>query len=40
MMLTWFARDDTPMLTGSRVILRAPRAGDYTAWRDLRRSSR
>ncbi len=35
MMLTWFARDDTPMLTGQRVLLRAPRAGDYMAWRDL-----
>jgi ribosomal-protein-alanine N-acetyltransferase len=40
MMLTWFARDDTPMLTGERVLLRAPRAGDYTAWRNLRRASR
>jgi ribosomal-protein-alanine N-acetyltransferase len=40
MMLTWFARDDTPMLTGQRVLLRAPRAGDYAAWRDLRRASR
>lgn len=41
MMLTWFSRDeDTPMLTGERVLLRAPRTGDYTAWRDLRRTSR
>lgn len=40
MMLTWFARDDTPVLMGQRVTLRAPRAGDYTAWRDLRRASR
>jgi ribosomal-protein-alanine N-acetyltransferase len=40
MMLTWFARDDTPMLTGERVVLRAPRAGDFTAWRNLRRASR
>ena len=40
MMLTWFARDDTPVLTGQRVFLRAPRATDYTAWRDLRRASR
>ena len=40
MMLTWFARDDTPVLMGARVTLRAPRAGDYTAWRDLRRQSR
>jgi [ribosomal protein S5]-alanine N-acetyltransferase len=40
MMLTWFARDDTPVLTGQRVFLRAPRATDYTAWRDLRRARR
>lgn len=40
MMPTWFAREDTPVLQGSRVLLRAPRAGDYTAWRDLRRASR
>ena len=40
MMLTWFARDDTPVLMGARVTLRAPRSSDYTAWRDLRRSSR
>lgn len=40
MMLTWFARDDTPVLTGPRVTLRAPRAGDYMAWRNLRRDSR
>lgn len=40
MMLTWFAREDTPVLIGSRVTLRAPRASDYTAWRDLRRLSR
>jgi [ribosomal protein S5]-alanine N-acetyltransferase len=39
-MLTWFARDDTPVLMGPRVTLRAPRAGDYVAWRDLRMSSR
>lgn len=40
MMLTWFARDDTPVLMGARVSLRAPRAGDYMAWRNLRRDSR
>jgi len=40
MMLTWFSRDDTPTLMGSRVSLRAPRSSDYTAWRDLRRLSR
>lgn len=39
-MLSWFARDDTPVLTGQRVTLRGPRAADYTAWRDLRRESR
>jgi [ribosomal protein S5]-alanine N-acetyltransferase len=40
MMLTWFARDETPVLMGPRVTLRAPRAGDYMAWRNLRRDSR
>lgn len=40
MMLTWFAREDTPVLIGERIYLRAPRANDYTAWRDLRRASR
>jgi ribosomal-protein-alanine N-acetyltransferase len=40
MMLTWFARDDTPILVGSRVILRAPRAADYLAWKTLRKESR
>ena len=40
MMLTWFARDDTPMLTGRRVVLRAPRPADYSDWRNLRRDSR
>jgi [ribosomal protein S5]-alanine N-acetyltransferase len=40
MMLTWFARDETPVLLGPRVTLRAPRAGDYMAWRNLRRDSR
>jgi [ribosomal protein S5]-alanine N-acetyltransferase len=39
-MLTWFARDETPVLMGPRVTLRAPRAGDYMAWRNLRRDSR
>jgi ribosomal-protein-alanine N-acetyltransferase len=39
-MLTWFARDETPVLMGNRVTLRAPRSSDYTAWRDLRRLSR
>ena len=40
MMLSWFARDDTPTLTGQRTTLRAPRAGDYVAWRSLRKASR
>ncbi|MDB5538733.1 MAG: family acetyltransferase [Devosia sp.] len=40
MMLTWFARDETPVLMGQRVMLRAARTSDYTAWRDLRRASR
>ena len=40
MMLTWFARDETPVLIGACVTLRVPRPSDYTAWRDLRRSSR
>lgn len=40
MMLTWFARDDTPVLTGPRVILRAPRPSDYSEWRALRKESR
>ena len=40
MMLTWFARDDTPVLLGPRVTLRAPRPSDYVAWRTLRRDSR
>lgn len=40
MMLTWFARDDTPVLTGPVVTLRAPRSGDYQSWRTLRRESR
>jgi len=39
-MLTWFARDETPTLTGERIVLRAPLAVDYPAWRDLRRASR
>lgn len=40
MTLTWFARDDTPVLSGPRVTLRAPRPGDFQAWRALRRESR
>jgi ribosomal-protein-alanine N-acetyltransferase len=40
MMLTWFARDDTPVLIGSKVFLRAPRSADYLAWKTLRKESR
>jgi len=40
MMLTWFARDDTRVLMGPRVTLRAPRPGDFAAWRTLRKESR
>lgn len=39
-MLTWFARDDTPVLMGTRVVLRAPQAGDFRVWRELRLASR
>jgi ribosomal-protein-alanine N-acetyltransferase len=39
-MLNWFVRDPTPVLEGPRVMLRAPRSGDFNAWRDLRRRSR
>jgi [ribosomal protein S5]-alanine N-acetyltransferase len=40
MMITWFARDETPVLMGPRRAKRDPRAGDYMAWRNLRRDSR
>jgi ribosomal-protein-alanine N-acetyltransferase len=40
MMLTWFARDDTPVLRGPTVMLRAPRPSDYLPWRTLRKESR
>jgi ribosomal-protein-alanine N-acetyltransferase len=39
-MLNWFVRDPTPVLTGSRIVLRAPRQRDYEAWRSLRSRSR
>jgi ribosomal-protein-alanine N-acetyltransferase len=39
-MLGWFARDDTPILIGSRVLLRGPRPADYQAWKTLRKESR
>lgn len=40
MMLSWFAREDTLVLTAPRVTLRMPRASDFTAWHRLRRQSR
>lgn len=39
-MLGWLAPDPTPVLKGTRVVLRAPRPRDFEAWRDLRRTSR
>lgn len=39
-MLTWFAREATPVLIGTRVLLRAPRPTDYLNWKTLRRESR
>jgi ribosomal-protein-alanine N-acetyltransferase len=40
MMLTWFERDDTPVLMGTRVTLRVPRGADFSSWQSLRRQSR
>jgi ribosomal-protein-alanine N-acetyltransferase len=37
---TWLSRDETPVLLGPRVTLRAARAADYDDWADLRRRSR
>jgi ribosomal-protein-alanine N-acetyltransferase len=37
---TWLSRDETPVLLGPRVTLRAPRAADYDEWANLRRASR
>jgi ribosomal-protein-alanine N-acetyltransferase len=37
---TWLSRDETPVLLGPRVTLRAARAADYEEWSDLRRKSR
>jgi [ribosomal protein S5]-alanine N-acetyltransferase len=37
---TWLSRDETPVLLGPRVTLRAARAADYEEWADLRRRSR
>lgn len=39
-MLNWFVRDPTPVLTGPRIVLRAPRPRDYDSWRALRKRSR
>lgn len=38
-MLNWFVSDTTPVLTGPRILLRAPAKRDYPAWRALRKSS-
>lgn len=40
MLLTWFSREDTPILKGQRVRLRAPRLADHAEWRALRSQSR
>ena len=40
MLRTWLSRDETPVLHGPRVTLRAPRAADYDEWAELRRDSR
>ena len=40
MLATWFSRDDTPVLTGQRVVLRAPGARDFDEWRQVRLDSR
>jgi ribosomal-protein-alanine N-acetyltransferase len=39
-LLDWIAPETGLRLDGGSVILRPPRAGDYTAWSDLRRRSR
>ena len=39
-MLNWFVRDPTPVLTGAHVVLRPPRSRDFEPWRALRRGSR
>lgn len=40
MLRTWLTREETPVLLGPRVNLRAPRTGDYDDWSRLRRESR
>ncbi len=39
-LLDWFGGVPTPALAGERIVLRAPRAGDYEEWRALREASR
>lgn len=40
MILPLFSRDETPVLLGPRVTLRAPKIGDFEDWRRVRRESR
>lgn len=40
MLATWLSRDETPVLSGPRVTLRAPRPGDFEQWHRVRRDSR
>jgi ribosomal-protein-alanine N-acetyltransferase len=40
MVWPFLPRDETPVLRGSRVLLRGPKPRDYVAWRNLRRDSR
>ena len=40
MVWPFLPRDETPILRGSRVLLRGPRRQDFNAWRNLRRDSR
>jgi ribosomal-protein-alanine N-acetyltransferase len=39
-LLDWMTDATGPVVEGSGVLLRPPRAGDYTAWSDLRAQSR
>jgi len=38
--VSWFARDEAPIVRGEGLVLRSPRNGDYRVWRDLRARSR
>lgn len=40
MLESWFAKDQTPTLTTSRLVLRAPAAKDFKQWRKVRLESR